>query len=327
MAGTNATSGQGRWALYRLLAEPGRLRLLALVAEAELSVGELAELLEDSQPNVSRYATSLRQGGLIVDRRQGTRTFVRLAEWASRDPVVSDAIGEGRRLCRGEGRLDRISSVVRRRDKAARRDFEEGERDPNEIKPAIEVPAYAFAVAQLTQARGIAIDAGTGDGAMLDVLAPFFRRVIAIDRSPLQLKRAQARIAQRAYQNVELLCGEIGDREVRLRVGEGADAVFATRLLHQTASPRVTMAALAALLRPGGELLVIEHLAAQENEGTRELRVDEVGFTKDELQNLAATAGLVGSACLEVPNGFMGAGMDVERPWQLMRAMRPVAAP
>jgi len=212
MDDTKASPGAGRWALYRLLGEPGRLRLLALVAEEELSVGELAELLEDAQPNVSRYASSLRQGGLVVDRRQGTRTFVRLAELVSRDPVVSDAIGEGRRLCREEGRLDRISSVVRRRDEHARQYCDEGERDRNEFRPATELPAHVLAVAQLTRERGIAVDAGTGDGALLDVLAPFFRRVIAIDRSPLQLKRAQTRIVQRRYQNVELLCGEIDDR-------------------------------------------------------------------------------------------------------------------
>jgi ArsR family transcriptional regulator len=327
MSGTKTTPREGRWALYRLLAEPGRLRLLALIAEAELSVGELAELLEDSQPNVSRYATSLRRGGLVRDRRHGTRTFIRLSDWVSRDPVVSDAIGEGRRLCREEGRLDRISTVVRRRDLDARRDFEAGERDRNEIRSAVALPAYALAVAQLTQARGIAIDAGTGDGAMLDILAPFFRRVIAIDRSPLQLKRAQARISQRAYQNVELLCGEIDDRELRLRVGDGADAVFATRQLQRTVSPRVTMAALTALLRPGGELVVVDYLA-RDDEGLRDHQADErMGFTKGELLQLVGAAGLVRCAWLEIPKEFVGLAADGNRQWQLVCATRPEVTP
>src|SRR5262245_2761976 len=80
-----------RWQLYRLLSEPARLRVLALAAEEELALGELAELLEESQPNVSRHAGPLRQAGLLAERRQGTRTLVRLAPAAALDPVVSDA--------------------------------------------------------------------------------------------------------------------------------------------------------------------------------------------------------------------------------------------
>src|ERR1700709_1972574 len=57
---TSSTSSQERWDLYRTLAEPLRLRLLALVGEEELAVGELAELLKESQPNVSRAWTPLR---------------------------------------------------------------------------------------------------------------------------------------------------------------------------------------------------------------------------------------------------------------------------
>jgi DNA-binding transcriptional ArsR family regulator len=322
-----AASGEGRWALYRLLADPGRLRLLALVADDELSVGELAELLGDSQPNVSRQATSLRQGGLVSDRRQGTRTFVRVADAALVDLVVCDAIEEGRRLCREEGRLERIAVVVRRRDARAREYFEEGEREQAEIRLAAELPAYAFAVAQVTTERGLAVDAGTGDGAMLDVLAPFFQKIIAIDRSPLQLKRAETRILQRGYENVELLCGEIDDREIRRSVGEGANAIFATRLLHHAASPRVTMAALAALLRPGGELVVIDY-QTHEDEAFREQQADVwMGFAEGELRQLATLAGLSGSAWFDVPKGYVGGGLDGHLSWQVFRAKRPMASP
>ena len=60
-------SSSQRWELYRVLSEPARLRLLALAAEEELSIGELAELLQESQPNVSRHAGALRQAGLLGD--------------------------------------------------------------------------------------------------------------------------------------------------------------------------------------------------------------------------------------------------------------------
>jgi ArsR family transcriptional regulator len=69
---------EGRWQLYRLLGEPFRLRLLALAREEELAMGELAELLDESLPNVSRHAAALRQAGLLSERRHGTRSFMRL---------------------------------------------------------------------------------------------------------------------------------------------------------------------------------------------------------------------------------------------------------
>ncbi len=320
-----AAPTEGRWALYRLLADAGRLRLLALAAEEELSVGELAELLEDSQPNVSRQATSLRQGGLLTDRRQGTRSYLRVNDEIRDDVVVSDAILEGRRLCLQEGRLLRIAAVVRKRDDRARKQVEETEREQNEIRMASELPAFALAVARLTVDHGVAVDAGTGDGAMLDVLAPFFRRVVAIDRSAAQLKRAAARVAQRGYENVDLLCGDIDDGEVRARVGAGVSAVFATRVLHHAASPRRTMAALAELLAPGGELSVLDY-QAHDDEVFRDQRADIwMGFPKDELLRLAAAAGLTGESWLAVPKGFVGGGIDGHLPWQLMRAMRPIA--
>ncbi len=74
-----------------MLAEPLRLRLMALASDEELSIGELADVLGESQPNVSRHAAALRQAGLLADRREGTRTLVRLTPGVSADAVVADA--------------------------------------------------------------------------------------------------------------------------------------------------------------------------------------------------------------------------------------------
>src|SRR5579859_2354285 len=84
-----------RWELYRVLSEPVRLRLLALAAEEELAIGELAELLGESQPNVSRHVAPLKQAGLVAVRKQGTRALVRVDATAVEDPVVRDALASG----------------------------------------------------------------------------------------------------------------------------------------------------------------------------------------------------------------------------------------
>src|SRR5260221_491234 len=69
----DAVATRERWELYRVLSEPVRLRLLALAQQEELAIGELAELLGESQPNISRHAAPLKQAGLLAVRKQGTR--------------------------------------------------------------------------------------------------------------------------------------------------------------------------------------------------------------------------------------------------------------
>src|SRR5882672_9404641 len=96
--------------LFRLFAEEGRLQVLALCAEAELSVGELSSLLRDSQPQLSRKVAALKQAGLLETRKDGTRTWVRRVE--GDDSLVNEALAEGRRLCLKDGSLARLPKVI-----------------------------------------------------------------------------------------------------------------------------------------------------------------------------------------------------------------------
>src|SRR5438132_998342 len=141
------TPASTRWELYRVLAEPMRLRLLALAAEEELAIGELAALLGESQPNVSRHIAPLKQAGLVLVRRQGTRALVRMAEAAGADAVVADALASGRRLCEGDGSLGRIDDVLRERDRVAREFFaQESPARADQAEPADATSAYVAAL-------------------------------------------------------------------------------------------------------------------------------------------------------------------------------------
>src|SRR5215471_250864 len=162
-----------RWALYRLLADPVRPRLLALTAVEELAVGELAELLREQQPKISRHAAALREAGLVASRKQGTWTLLRLAPGASDDPVVADAVRAGTAMCKDDGTLARVEEVLTQRDQATRDFFARGGR-PVRVGPPLELAAYLAALAPLFPNRRLAIDVGTGDGALLEVLAPIF---------------------------------------------------------------------------------------------------------------------------------------------------------
>jgi ArsR family transcriptional regulator len=315
-----------RWQLYRLLSEPVRLRLLALASEEELSVGELGELLEESQPNISRHAAALRQAGLLSDRKEGTRTFVRLAESAQRDPVVADALGAGQRLCREEGSLSRVAEVVRTRDARTREFFAKPGKPEGAPSVAEELPAYLFALAPLIEHRSLAVDAGTGDGAWLDVLAPVYDRVIALDRSEHQLGRALARIRARGYGNVELIRDEVDGREVRQAAKPGADLVVCSRMLHHAPRPKQTLRALVQLARPGGRVLVVDYLR-HEDERLSEQQADVwLGFEPREMSAFAAAAGLSDPVVVRIPKPYVGQGMDAHVGWQVLVGRRPLEA-
>src|SRR5512134_3768736 len=106
----------GRADLFRLLGDEDRLRLLALCAEEELTVGELASLLGESQPQVTKKSQPLREVGLLSARRDGTRTLLRTPVGElDPDPVIAAAVDEGRRLCGKDGSLARIAAVIAQR--------------------------------------------------------------------------------------------------------------------------------------------------------------------------------------------------------------------
>lgn len=316
-------SPDSRWQLYRLLSDPLRLRLLALAAEEELSVGELAELLDESQPNVSRHASPLRQAGLLSDRRQGARTMVRLADDAASDAVVADALGAGRRLCAEEGRLERVAEVVRGRDARTREFFARPGKASEPPGLAPELPGYLCALAPLLGRRKLALDAGAGDGGLLDVLAPVFDKVVALDRSEAQLGRALHRVRARGYRNVELICGEVDGDEVQSAVGDGADVVIAARMLHHAPLPRATVAALAELVRPGGTLVIIDY-ARHDDERLRDHQANVwMGFDASELSSYATAAGLAQVRTAPIPAGYVLGGDDAHLLWQMLVAERP----
>jgi DNA-binding transcriptional ArsR family regulator len=320
MQGVNsgtATSTQ-RWELYRLLSEPIRLRILALAGEDELSIGELAEVLGESQPNVSRHVATLKQAGLVTLRRDGTRALVRLLD--DGDIVVRDAIASGLGLCENDGSLKRLAEVIRARDAIAR-DYFDTQSSAVRQEPESPLGAYLAAFAPLIAHRALAVDAGTGDGSLLEVLSPVFDRVIAVDRSEAQLAMARARIKHRNLPNVTLLRGELDAPEVLRVAAEKADVVFAVRILHHAPKPGAVLKKLAELVRPDGMLVIIDY-ASHDDERMRERADLWLGFAPEELRKLARAAGLSDVHVSPIPARLCGSGPDAHLPWQLVTASK-----
>ena len=324
-----ANGAAARWELYRLLAEPVRPRLLALASAEELAVGELAELLREGQPKISRHASALRDAGLLAARKQGTWTLLRLAPGATDDAVVADAVAAGTATLRADGTLARVDDVLRAREDATREFFARGGR-PAQVGPPLELAAYLSALAPLVPHRRLAVDAGTGEGQMLEVLAPIFDHVIALDRSDAQIALAHDRVRRRELDNVTLVQGEIDGPEVRAAVKKhgsahgGADVVIAARVLHHAKVPARAMHGLVELARPpkgdapGGAVCVLDY-EAHDDEALRDQQADLwLGFEPKELKRLAKDAGLADVSWRRLPAAWQGEGPDRHLPWQLL---------
>lgn len=252
--------------LFRLLGDEGRLRLLALCREEELTVGELAALLGESQPQVTKKSQPLREAGLLVSRRDGTRTLLRAAP--VEDAVVLAALEEGRALCLRDGSLAKVAAVVAQREEHSRRFFDEKHAAGEPVPAAAdaELATYLPVFAPLLPGRALAVDVGTGEGSLLPLLSPLYERVVAVDRSPARLARCSARLASWGLPNVRLREGHVEDPDLLREIGErgGADLVLMARVLHHAARPHEAIAAAARLLRPGGHLVVLDYLPHEE---------------------------------------------------------------
>jgi DNA-binding transcriptional ArsR family regulator/protein-L-isoaspartate O-methyltransferase len=314
-----------RWELYRVLGEPVRLRLLALVATEELAVGELGDLLDESQPNVSRHLAALRKLGLLRERRQGTRVLVRLREGVAADAVVQDALRAGGELC--SDAFARLPELIRQRDSASREFFGRAARAADgEVALPSELPAYLSALSWLLPKHALAIEVGTGDGRLLEVLAPLFQRVVAIDREQAQLDRAAQRLARRGHSNVRLTCVDFGDSAALHALPEfgQADVAVASRVVHHAPRPADALRSLRELVRPGGTVLVLDY-APHEDETMREEQADLwLGFSQDELLSYAHAAGLHDAAVRALPHEFHPAGPDAHLTWHVLVAQRPL---
>jgi ArsR family transcriptional regulator len=328
------TSARGprltRVELFRVLAEASRLKVLALCAEEALTVSELATLLDDSQPQVSRKVGALKDAGLLDARRDGTRTFVKAVPEALADAVVAAALAEGRRLCLTDGSLARIPAVVAAREAVGLSHFEAPAKVATTSVPASpEHLAHLAALAPLLGGRQLAVDVGAGDGLSLDVLAPLYARVIAVERSRAQLARLAERVAARGFHHVSLFPGSYDDVALVERVDSsgGADLVFAARTLHHASRPAQAVTSLARLLKRGGSLVVLDYLPHQDDA----LRTDAgdvwLGFPVEDVRRFLEGAGLTLLADVPIPSAFHPQGPDAKLTWHAWVAQRPSQSP
>jgi ArsR family transcriptional regulator len=273
-------------ALYRLLGDEVRLRILRILARERLNVSELTAVLGLAQSGVSRHLGLLKESGLIEERREGGYTFYRAAPANGLAPVwdllgrqFAEA-GNDPALRADDARLKEVLRV-RKESFAA---HGEGER---QFVPGRSWAAWARGLGMLLPPWTVA-DLGCGDGYLALEAARFARRVIAVDRSREVLDRARALAARRAIENVEWRRGELEAVPIE---NESVDLVLFSQALHHAADPAKALAEAARVLVPGGRLLVLD--LRQHDEAWVQERLGDrwLGFDDDELERLVGNAG------------------------------------
>jgi SAM-dependent methyltransferase len=282
--------------LFRLLGDDARLRILRLLHAERLNVSELTGILGIAQSGVSRHLGLLKDAGLIAERREGGFTYFRPAEAlaAGKDglaPLAALLQAEFEATARTEtGRADdaRLEEVRRLRqenfDRHAGPDTNE-----RQLVPGRSWAAWSRALGHLLPRLRVA-DIGCGEGYLTIEASRWASQVIAVDRSPLVLKKARALAARRRVRNVIWKRGELDKLPLR---DASVDVALLSQALHHAPDPARAVAEAARILVPGGRLLVLD-LRAHDEAWVRDRLGDRwLGFADDALAKLLKDAGLV----------------------------------
>jgi ubiquinone/menaquinone biosynthesis C-methylase UbiE/DNA-binding transcriptional ArsR family regulator len=281
--------------IFRALADPTRLRIVALLRAMELSVGELAQVLAQSQPRVSRHVKILCDAGLARRRKEGSWVFLCLGsaermsplfhaldQWAVLDGndhwIVADAA--------------RLAAVRADRAASAQAYFAQHAEEWDAIRSlqVAESDVEAAMVRALSAAPiGRLVDIGTGTGRMIEVFGPHADQSIGIDRSPEMLRLARAKLTDQAGLAYELQQGDI----TRVGLSDAAgDTVIMHQVLHFLPAPELAIAEAARIVAPQGRLLIVDFAPHDREElRTRDAHA-RLGFSDDQISAWYDAAGL-----------------------------------
>ena len=273
--------------------EPTRLRLLALLSDAELTVSELVAILGQSQPRISRHLKLLVESGLVERHREGSWVFLVAAQAEPSARIARDIVGamsvEDPILHSDRVRLE---EVRRARAGQAARYFANHAANWDEVRAmhvAEEKVEAAVRDALGTRPYRNLLDVGTGTGRMLEMLAPDAERALGIDQSPQMLGMARARLEKAGLRHAQLRQGDI----YALPVERNAfDLVVLHQVLHYLDDPSRALREATRTLSPGGRLLVVD-FAPHAEESLRAAHAHRrLGFSREEICAVMADAGL-----------------------------------
>ena len=289
-------------AVLRAAGEPTRLRVLALLAQEELAVMELSQILDQSQPRVSRHLKLLAEAGLIERFPDGAWVFYRLASGGSERALVDqvfDLIQPGDvELDRD---LERLEAVRQGREREAAAYFARNAPRWEEVRSLYVDEAEVEAAIRKAVGTGRVhrlIDLGTGAGRMLSLLGPRADRAIGLDLSQQMLNIARRNVLEAGCAGCELRHGDIF--ATGLTAGSG-NLVVIHRVLHYLNDPAAALIEAARLVAPGGQLLIVD-FAPHDLEYLRQAHQHRrLGFADEEIARWLDDSGLGALSTVTLP--------------------------
>ncbi len=284
--------------MLRAAGDPTRLRLLLLLARAELTVSEVTDIIGQSQPRISRHLKLLCDAGLLERIKEGAWVFYRGSERGEAAQLTRlltqlAAVDQNSEL---KGDLGRLKQVREERARQAASYFSANAAQWEKIR-ALHVPESEVetAITRLLRRAPLetVLDAGTGTARILELLSPYIRRGIGIDSSPEMLTIARDRLANAGIGNCQVRRGDVyrlpfADGSAR----EGFDAVIFHQVLHFLDDPLAAIGEAARVLRAGGRILIAD-FAPHELEYLRsDFAHRRLGFSGSEVESWFRSAGL-----------------------------------
>jgi ubiquinone/menaquinone biosynthesis C-methylase UbiE/DNA-binding transcriptional ArsR family regulator len=280
-------------ATLKAAGEATRLRILALIAETELTVSDLTEILRQSQPRLSRHLRLLAEAGLIERYREGSWAFFRLGERGSSADIARALLARldltDPVIARDRERLAAVRGV---RAAAAQTYFRRHAAEWDRIRKLHVADAAVEAAVRAALAgkpiRSL-LDLGTGTGRMLELFAPDIERGLGLDLSRDMLALARARLDRSGMQHCSVRHGDIYDLALPR---DSFDAVIIHQVLHYLDDSARAVREAARVLRPGGRLLVVD-FAPHDLEFLREQHAHRrLGFAAETVMQWMQAAGL-----------------------------------
>lgn len=268
---------------------------MALLQGMELSVGELAQVLGQSQPRVSRHVRILTDSGLVGRRKEGSWVYLQVASKERCAPVFAliEQWSAQREKALFDADASRLHVVRAERAEAARRYFETHAANWDRIRALHVAEAKVeAAIERLLADRpiGSLLDIGTGTGRMLELFAPRADMAIGIDRSSEMLRLARVKLEEAGIAGASL---RQGDMYALPMADRSADSIILHQVLHYAQQPGLAIAEAARVLRGDGRLLVID-FAAHDREELRDKYAHlRLGFADDAMRDWFQSAGLV----------------------------------
>ena len=274
----------------RALSDPTRLRIVSLLEKDELSVNELQEITRMGQSRISTHLGLLQDSGVVQSRREGKRTFYKL-DLASNGAItefVQLAIRGAKELPENSGDMINLKRVLLRRHEQSQLFFNQvAGRFDRVYGPGRSWQAFGHLLLRILPPLVVA-DLGAGEGLLSELLARRCKKVIAVDNSEKIVAFGVAKAKKNNLKNLEFRLGDLQNPPIE---PESVDLVILSQALHHAEDPSRAIVSAYRLLKPGGQLVILD-LARHQFERAHQLYGDRwLGFAESDLHRWLEQAG------------------------------------